>query len=88
MINCTGPDTDLARVDDPFVQRSGRGLIRPDPLGLGLDTDEDGRLVDAEGARASGCSSSARCARAALGEHRRAGAARRSPRMAELLGAD
>ena len=25
------------------------GLIRPDPLGLGLDTDEDGRLLDAEG---------------------------------------
>ena len=50
MINCTGPDTDLARVHDPLVQALRRdGLIRPDPLGLGLDTDEDGRLLDAEG---------------------------------------
>ncbi len=50
VINCTGPDTDLARVNDPLVQnlRDG-GLIRPDPLGLGLDTDEDGRLLRADG---------------------------------------
>ena len=35
---------------DPLVQDLRRaGLIRPDPLGLGLDTDEDGRLLDAEG---------------------------------------
>ena len=50
IVNCTGPDTDLARVNDPLVQDLRRaGLIRPDPLGLGLDTDEDGRLLDAEG---------------------------------------
>ena len=50
MINCTGPDTDLARVDVPLV-RSLResGLVRPDELGLGLDTDDDGRLLDREG---------------------------------------
>ena len=50
VINCTGPDTDLARVADPLVQALRRdGLIRPDPLGLGLDTDDEGRLLDAEG---------------------------------------
>jgi uncharacterized NAD(P)/FAD-binding protein YdhS len=50
VINCTGPDTDLARVNDPLVQSLRRtGLIRPDPLGLGLDTDEHGRILDAEG---------------------------------------
>ena len=50
MINCTGPDTDLARVNDPLVQSLRRaGLIRPDALGLGLDTDEHGRILDAEG---------------------------------------
>ena len=50
VINCTGPDTDLARVADPLVQSLRRvGLIRPDPLGLGLDTDAEGRLLDAEG---------------------------------------
>ena len=50
VINCTGPDTDLARVNDPLVQSMRRAdLIRPDPLGLGLDTDERGRLLDADG---------------------------------------
>jgi uncharacterized NAD(P)/FAD-binding protein YdhS len=50
VINCTGPDTDLARVNDPLVRslRDG-GLVRPDELGLGLDTDDDGRLLDREG---------------------------------------
>ena len=50
VINCTGPDTDLARVNDPLVQAlRSAGLIRPDELGLGLDTDERGRLLDADG---------------------------------------
>ncbi len=50
VINCTGPDTDLSRVNDALVQALRReGLVRPDPLGLGLDTDEHGRVVDAEG---------------------------------------
>jgi uncharacterized NAD(P)/FAD-binding protein YdhS len=50
LINCTGPDTDLARVNDPLVQQlRGAGLVRPDELGLGLDTDESGRLLDAGG---------------------------------------
>ena len=50
VINCTGPNTDLAEVRDPLVRRlRDAGLIRPDALGLGLDTDEDGRLLDAAG---------------------------------------
>jgi uncharacterized NAD(P)/FAD-binding protein YdhS len=50
VINCTGPDTDLARVRDPLVASLRRdSLIRPDELGLGLDTDDDGRLVGADG---------------------------------------
>jgi len=50
VINCTGPDTDLARVRDPLVAslRDG-GLARLDELGLGLDSASDGRLLDAEG---------------------------------------
>ena len=54
MINCTGPDTDLARVRDPLVAALRRdGLIRPDELGLGLDSDEDGRLIAADGRASS-----------------------------------
>jgi uncharacterized NAD(P)/FAD-binding protein YdhS len=49
VINCTGPDTDLARVRDPLVValRQG-GLVRPDELGLGLDSDDVGRLIAAD----------------------------------------
>jgi uncharacterized NAD(P)/FAD-binding protein YdhS len=51
VVNCTGPDTNLARVRDPLVQSlRAAGLIRPDELGLGLDTDESGALVGADGA--------------------------------------
>jgi uncharacterized NAD(P)/FAD-binding protein YdhS len=50
VINCTGPDTDLTRVRDPLVASlRADGLIRPDELGLGLETDDEGRLVAADG---------------------------------------
>ncbi|MFM9995097.1 MAG: FAD/NAD(P)-binding protein [Phycisphaerales bacterium] len=50
VINCTGPDTNLARVREALVvSLRNAGLIRPDPLGLGLDTDEDGRVLDSHG---------------------------------------
>ena len=50
VINCTGPNTNLAEVRDPLVRGlRDAGLIRPDALGLGLDTDEEGRLLDAAG---------------------------------------
>jgi uncharacterized NAD(P)/FAD-binding protein YdhS len=50
VVNCTGPDTDLARVRDPLVSAlRSRGLVRPDGLGLGLDSDEDGRVLTVEG---------------------------------------
>ncbi len=50
VVNCTGPDTDLARVADPLVASlRERGSIRPDVLGLGLDSDEQGRVLDVSG---------------------------------------
>ena len=50
VINCTGPDTDLTRVRDPLVAfLRETGSIRPDELGLGLETDDEGRLVAADG---------------------------------------
>ncbi len=49
VVNCTGTEPDLRRVDDPLIRDLlGAGLVRPGPLGLGLDT-RDGRLVAATG---------------------------------------
>jgi len=54
VLNCTGPECDVERVGDPLVVRlRERGLIRRDPLGLGVATTGDGAIIDAEG-RADG----------------------------------
>ncbi|RYD83530.1 MAG: hypothetical protein EOP84_07770 [Verrucomicrobiaceae bacterium] len=51
VVNCTGPECNYQKLKDPLiVQLFGRGLIRPDPLLLGLDTDEDGGLINYLGA--------------------------------------
>jgi uncharacterized NAD(P)/FAD-binding protein YdhS len=53
VINCTGPDTDCRRIDDPLIKNLlAQGLARPDPLFLGLDVDSKGALIDL-GGRAS-----------------------------------
>jgi uncharacterized NAD(P)/FAD-binding protein YdhS len=50
VINCTGPDTDLLRNTDPLIANLRlRGMIRPDPLGLGLDATDNGAAIDAFG---------------------------------------
>lgn len=50
VVNCTGPGTDVGAMDDPLMQALlARGLIQPDPLGLGVGADEDGRLYDGGG---------------------------------------
>lgn len=49
-INCTGPDCDPLASRNPLITNLlQQGLVRPDPLHLGLDTDEHNRLVDADG---------------------------------------
>ncbi|MFT4074422.1 MAG: FAD/NAD(P)-binding protein [Asticcacaulis sp.] len=49
VINCTGPRTDFATVGTPlFADLRRQGLIRPDELGLGLETD-DVRVINANG---------------------------------------
>jgi uncharacterized NAD(P)/FAD-binding protein YdhS len=50
IINCTGPDGGPAQMRHPLIQSLIAGSwARPDSLGLGLDIDEDGRLVGAGG---------------------------------------
>ena len=51
LINCTGPASDYRRIDDPLVRSLlARGLVRPDPLRLGLDVDRDLHLLTRDGA--------------------------------------
>lgn len=50
VVNCTGPDTDVARSRDPLVRvLLSRGSIVRDRHGLGVETAGDGALVDADG---------------------------------------
>jgi uncharacterized NAD(P)/FAD-binding protein YdhS len=50
VINCTGPETDCRRMNDPLIKSLlAQGLARPDELSLGLDVDLNGALLDARG---------------------------------------
>jgi uncharacterized NAD(P)/FAD-binding protein YdhS len=50
VINCTGPTGDILASTDPLIQDLvKRGLARPDPLRLGFDVDEGGRVRDVSG---------------------------------------
>ncbi|HXW93033.1 MAG TPA: FAD-dependent oxidoreductase [Terriglobales bacterium] len=51
VINCTGHETDCRKLDSPLLrQLRQEGLIRPDSLGLGVDVDENGALLNRDGA--------------------------------------
>jgi uncharacterized NAD(P)/FAD-binding protein YdhS/glyoxylase-like metal-dependent hydrolase (beta-lactamase superfamily II)/rhodanese-related sulfurtransferase len=50
VINCTGPHSDLRRIEEPLLKGLlQQGLARTDALSLGLDTAENGALLDARG---------------------------------------
>jgi uncharacterized NAD(P)/FAD-binding protein YdhS len=50
VINCTGPDTDIRRTGDPLlINLLAAKLVRPDALGLGLDTSVDGAVLSVDG---------------------------------------
>jgi uncharacterized NAD(P)/FAD-binding protein YdhS len=50
VVNATGPDPDARRADPLLRTLIARGTAAPGPIGLGLATDADGRLLDASGA--------------------------------------
>lgn len=53
IVNCTGPELDLARAGEPlFDALLARGRIRPDPCRLGIDVDQDCRARGRDGAPA------------------------------------
>ena len=50
VVNCTGPTCDIERYPGGFGRRLVEGgLVRRDPLGLGIETTDDGLVVDATG---------------------------------------
>jgi uncharacterized NAD(P)/FAD-binding protein YdhS len=50
VVNCTGPSVDVERSTEPLIAAlAGRGLIRADPLRLGLDIDAGHRVIHADG---------------------------------------
>lgn len=50
IVNCTGPGGDLARTPEPLLRRlTEAGVIRPDPLRLGIDVDGQGHVVGRDG---------------------------------------
>jgi uncharacterized NAD(P)/FAD-binding protein YdhS len=50
VVNCTGPNSNLRTVAHPLVQNAiARGIIRSDALALGIDANDDYRVIDANG---------------------------------------
>ncbi|NTX09490.1 FAD/NAD(P)-binding protein [Myxococcus sp. CA056] len=50
VVNCTGPEGSVTRHGHPLLKHLAEaGRVRPDALGLGLDTDRHGALLDARG---------------------------------------
>ena len=50
IINCTGPEGDLPRSPEPLLRNLlARGAIRPGPIGLGVDADDQSRILATDG---------------------------------------
>lgn len=49
VVNCTGPAGDPLAAHPLLASAATRGLLRPDPLGLGLDATPEGVVLDAAG---------------------------------------
>ena len=50
VINCTGPSRNYTTTDiPPIAGMREQGLLRPDPLKLGIESDAEGRLIAADG---------------------------------------
>lgn len=51
IVNGTGPAGNLAQTTEPLLRALiDRGMLRPDPLHIGIDVDQDSRAIDIGGA--------------------------------------
>ena len=50
IVNASGPQGDLLRTGEPLLRRLlERGLIRPDPLRIGIDVTQQSEVIGADG---------------------------------------
>ena len=50
IINASGPQGDLLRTEEPLLRKLiERGLIRPDPLRIGIDVTQQSEVIDSRG---------------------------------------
>jgi uncharacterized NAD(P)/FAD-binding protein YdhS len=50
VVNCTGPNSNLAASTDPLIASLSRqGLIRPDPYKLGADVNAQHQVIGSDG---------------------------------------
>jgi uncharacterized NAD(P)/FAD-binding protein YdhS len=50
VIDCTGLANDFTTLDDPLIQQLlGDGMVRPSPVGLGIDCTSYGAIIDQVG---------------------------------------
>jgi uncharacterized NAD(P)/FAD-binding protein YdhS len=69
IVNCTGPDGDIGRSPSPMLRGAvDAGHIRPDALRTGIDVDEFGRAIAADGSISRGLWAAGPLARAVVGE--------------------
>lgn len=69
VVNCTGPLGVIGQSAEPMIRDIlQQGYGRPDPLGLGLQVDDDGRLLDAAGQPALGLHAIGPLTRGAFGK--------------------
>ena len=62
VVNCTGPQYDVRHTRERLLRSLlAQGMVLPDPLGVGIMTDESGALLDASGCVAATSTTSAPC---------------------------
>jgi uncharacterized NAD(P)/FAD-binding protein YdhS len=55
VINCTGPYIDISRSENELIKSLvAKGMIQPDPMKIGIHTDDQGRTINRDGSTSKG----------------------------------